>query len=180
MGFFYPIYNIPPSLIDNIIDKCDQIVAKYWTDEKSRANVTYRPLRPNEINIAFTPATRVYDTTKTVVGYERILGAAADIIVPTGSMYAIFGWLVIDDPTSSIGFDAVGQILVDTVIRNEIALMPINVQPGNVMLTLEQTIVAEQNQSLAIQFKSPVNAVAHAIVYPIGVRIGPKNQLDVS
>lgn len=179
MGFAIPFYNLDISIqakVENLIKK---IINENFSKDRI-PSITYRPIRPDEINDALTINTRVYDTTKTGTGFERIIGAANDLVVRTGSIYVFLGWIVVDDATASIGMDSVARIMVDGVLRNEIAPYTVNLMENNAMLTLDQIVVATEDTHVTIEFNSPSNATAHAIVYPLAFRIGPKAQLNVS
>jgi len=181
MGVEYPHYELPPYIISQILELLDVIKKENFPASKLK-EITYRPLRPDEINKALTIETRVYNTTKTAVGYERILGATEDLKVKTGSIYIFLGWICIDDPTGAqpMGLGATGQILVEGVLRNEVDLSYVNAQENNGQLTLSQVIVANEDTSVRIQVKTPKNATAELIAYPYAIRMGPKAQLDVT
>lgn len=177
MGFVIPPYNIDPRVYDKIMSDLAGIMKDKFPAEKQR-ELTYRPLRPEEINAALTTATRIYNS---VIGaaFTRILGAAADASVKTGSVYVFFGWIVIDDPTgvNPLGINGVVQLIVEGAIRAEMALEIINQQPGKCMVTLDQEVVLVENTTFTIQAKGLAGGVG--IIFPLAFRIGPKSQLDI-
>jgi len=177
MGFVIPPYNIDPRIQDQIQIEVAKIMNEKFPSEKRR-ELTWRPLRPEEIDVTLTPATRAYDTVLTGPPgtWDRILNAAADAIVPTGSVIVIFGWIVIDDPVTSMGPSAVGQVLVEGTIRNEIALLPISQLDPPMITTFDQLVVLVEQTRFAIQVTGV--AAADIIAYPLAYRIGPRSQLD--
>lgn len=178
MGFVNPPYNIDPRMVDKVYQELSKAMAEKFTIEKQK-ELTYRPIRPNEINVALTTVTRVYNSVTGFAGvFGRILGAAADVITPSGNAFIIFGWLFLDDPTGAnpIGLGGVGQVVVEGTVRNEVALKPIDMMPERCLLTFEQVIMITENTSWTIQIKGA--AAAQVIAYPLGYRIGPMSQLN--
>lgn len=141
------------------------------------ADLTIRPIRPEEINNGLTVATRIYNSVIAAVN-TRILGAAADAIVRTGSVYVFFGWFVIEDPTgvNRLGLNSVGQIVVEGVVKNEIALPSAFQSPDHMVWTFDQMVIIGEQTSFTIQARGA--AAGQGIIYPLGYRIGPKSQLD--
>lgn len=190
MGMAYPQYFMNPeqlALINQIVEK---IKADNFTIEQLK-RITHRPLRPEELYATLTMDTRTYKMTMIAAAAWSHLchdGAAAAIVVPTGSVYLLFGWIVVDtiaDQTQTtaanwltIGLDAVGQIKVNGVLRNEVALKLIDMNPNHMVLTLDQIVVATEQTNLLVQAKGTDNG--EAVVFPLAYRIGPKSQLDVT
>lgn len=193
MGMAYPQYFMNPeqlALINQIVEK---IKADNFTIEQLK-RITHRPLRPEEINTALTMDTRVYDMMVDNATYEWHMPcaddtAAAAIVVPTGSVYLLFGWIVIDTIANqtqvtapadwvTIGLESVGQIKVNGVLRNEVCIKLVDMQPNHMVLTLDQIVVATEQTNLLIQVKGKDEG--EALVFPLAYRIGPKSQLDVT
>ena len=190
MGMAYPQYFLNPeqlALINQIVEK---IKADNFTQDQLK-RITHRPLRPEELNTSLTMDTRVYNMTMTAASAWSKLcadAAAAAITVPTGSVYLLFGWIVVDQIAEqtqasaadwlTIGLDAVGQIKVNGVLRNEVCLKLVDKNPNNMILTLDQIVVATEQTTLLVQAKGTDNG--EAIVFPLAYRIGPKSQLDVT
>lgn len=180
MGMAYPQYELDDKILNTVLDLVERVKQENFPKEKL-GGITFRPLRPEEVNPSFTVDTRVYDSTATGKIYERILGATQDFIVPTGSVYVFLGWIIIQDPVAGFDLSSVVRLLVEGVVRNEVNLWLISIMENNSLLTLDQIVVAAENTRLAIQFKNPTTgAGAHAIIFPLAYRIGPRSQLDVS
>lgn len=145
------------------------------------SNIGYRPLRPDEINIAFMPATRVYTTTAITAAYFRILNAATDVTVPANSVYVSFGWYVLEDPTQPLGQDSVLQVLLNNVLAQEVAAYVVQTQENHELILLNQVVVAEENNVVRWQIKCPTNGPnAAGIIYPFAFRIGRKSTIGVT
>jgi len=180
MGMAYPQYELDNKILSTVLDLVEKVKIENFPKEKL-GGITFRPIRPEEINPALTVDTRIYDTTTVGKVYERILGAIIDFIVPTGSVMIFLGWIIIQDPLAAFGLDAVIRLLVEGVVRNEVSLWLPAIMENNSLLTLDQVVVAAENTRLRIEVKNPaVGAGAHAIAYPLAYRIGPRSQLDVS
>jgi len=193
MGIAYPQYFMNPeqlALINQIVEK---IKADNFTIEQLK-RITHRPLRAEELNTSLTLNTRVY---KTILDNGTITGlwhklcatdtAAAEVVVPTGSVYLIFGWICINSDTEmaptvaeyfTIGEESVGQIKVNGVLRNELALLIAHNAPNHCILTLDQIVVATEQTNLLVQMKGKDEG--ECLVFPLAYRIGPKSQLDVT
>ena len=195
MGLAYPQYYLNPeqlALINQIVEK---IKADNFTASQLK-RITHRPLRPEELNTALTIDTRRYNVildNDTITGLWHKLcatdTAAADVVVPTGSVYLIFGWIVVDQEAQqtqvtspadwlTIGLNSVGQIKVNGVLRNEVCIKLVDMQPNHAVLTLDQIVVATEQTNLLVQVKGTDEG--EAIVFPLAYRIGPKSQLDVT
>ena len=190
MGMAYPQYFMNPeqlALVNTIVDK---IKADNFTADQLK-RITHRPLRPEELNPALTMDTRTYKMTMQAAGaWGKLCAdlAAADIVVPTGSVYLLFGWICVDTAAFqtqaaaadwlTIGLEAVGQIKVNGVLRNEVALKLVDQNPNQMILTLDQIVVATEQTNLLVQAKGIDNG--EAIIFPLAYRIGPKSQLDVT
>jgi len=195
MGLAYPQYYLNPeqlALINQIVEK---IKADNFTADQLK-RITHRPLRPEELNTSLTMDTRRYNVildNGTITGLWHMLcatdTAAANIVVPTGSVYLIFGWICVDQEAQqtqvtsakdwlTIGLESVGQVKVNGVLRNEICIKLVDMQPNHAVLTLDQIVVATEQTNLLVQVKGTDEG--EAIVFPLAYRIGPKSQLDVS
>ncbi len=179
MGFVVPPFNLDPRQYDRIYDTIAQVIADKF-DEKKRADITWRPMRPEEINATLTPATRVYNSGPLAATgvYQRILGGIATPAVLTGSVYVFFGWIFIDDPLgiAPIGTGGVVQLQVQGTPRAEAALYPIQVNGQHVLLTWDQIVIIGEQTTFDILFKGLIGGVG--IVYPLAFRLGPHSQLD--
>ena len=178
MGFVIPPYDTDPRMLDKIYQELSGAMSNKFTVEKQK-ELTYRPIRPNEINPALTTVTRIYNSVTGLAGvYGRILGAAADAVTPSGNAFIIFGWMFLDDPTGAnpIGLGGVGQIVVEGTVRNEVCLKLIDMMPQRCLLTMDQIIIVTENTTWTMQIKGL--AAAQVIAYPLGFRIGPMSQLN--
>lgn len=180
MGAVYPQIQIPDSAINTVLKIVEDIKATFPPDKQR--NLTHRPMRPNEIQTTFTTETRVYHHKASATTFQNILRDGtnvANITVPTGSAFVLFGWIFIENLETPLGFNGVARIKVNGVIKNEVSTKLIDVQPNKMLLTLDQIVVAEQQSILELQVKGSSSA-DNIIIYPLGYRIGPKNQLDVT
>lgn len=190
MGIAYPTYYLSEkekSLIKQIVEKVKG--DNFATAQLKK--ITHRPMRPEEIYDTLTTDTRVYDMTLTAASAWSHLchdAASAAITVPTGSVYLIFGWIVVEREAMQtqttaadwkrIGLEAVGQIKVNGVLRNEVALKLVEKSPNHCLITWDQIVVAAEQTTLLIQAKGQDDG--EALIFPLAYRIGPKSQLDVS
>lgn len=175
-------FTLDPRFYNKALEEIAAVIAEneYLAQQKKR--LTWRPIRPRDINIAFTVVTEVYNTTLGAFPavYTRIVAAAADSQVPAGNAIFIFGWYVLDDPTgvAPLGLAAVGQITVETTVRAEVCLKAIDMLPTHTKYTFDQEVFVQQNTTWTIQIKGL--ALAQSITYPLGVRIGPLEQLGLN
>ena len=178
-GWVIPPYNADPRISD-LINSELAIAMKTAFTPTEQTDLTYRPIRPRELNILLTVNTESYETTlgATPNIYNRIWGAVADAEVPAGNAFLIMGWYFLDDPTAAapIGVAGTGQIVVEGVIRNEVALKPIDRLPNNAIVTNEQEVIIGENNHWTVQIKGAANA--SVICSPLAYRIGPHSQLD--
>lgn len=178
MGMAYPQYELDSKILNKILELVQATINDNWAEGR-RQNITFRPLRPEEINETLTPETRIYASTATLKTYERVLGATASFRVKTGSVYLFLGWIGIQDATTPMDLSTSVRLRVDGVTRNEVSLALVNQMENNALLTLDQVVVANEDSFIDIEFKD-LTGVGTAIVYPLAYRIGPKAQLDVS
>lgn len=194
MGMAYPQYGLTDEQLATIRRVIKEIKDEYFRPE-DLPKITHRPLRASELNTALTADTRTYYTVldnTTITGLWHMVcatdTAAASITVPTGSVYLILGWIFIDwaqwieggvDATAlSFGLNSVGQVKVNGVLKNETALPIVSRAQNNMILTLDQIVVAPEQSELLVQVKGTDEG--QALVFPLAYRIGPKSQLDVS
>jgi hypothetical protein len=177
-GWVIPPYNADPRIMDLINSELANVMKQF--DVSKQADLTYRPIRPREINTALTVSTESYDTTLGAVPatYTRICGAVADATVPAGNAFLIVGMYFMDDPTGahSIGISGVAQITLDQTVKAEVALKPIDRLENNAVILREQELVVGENDVFTIQIKGAANA--EVIAFPLGYRVGPHSQLD--
>jgi len=189
MGMAYPLYHLTEQELATILGFIDEVIKKYFANASEP--ITKRPLRPKEINTSLTSDTSTYKMTmQASSAWGKLCAdtAAASITVPVGSVYVIFGWLCVDTAPmqtqataadwKTIGLEAVGQIKVNGVMKSEVALKEVDVSPNHMLLQLDSIIVAPENAELLIQAKGKDDG--EAIVFPLGYRIGPESQLNVS
>lgn len=180
MGITYPEYNIPDTAINTILKVVEQVKSQFTPDKQ--ANLTHRPLRPNELATLQTLANRVYHHKASATTFENILRDGTNIViltVPTGRAIVFFGWIFIDDPALPLGLDGVARIKINGVVKNEVCTKLIDVQDGHMLLTLDQIVIARQQTTVEVQVKGASTA-DNIIIFPLAYVVGPKNQLDVT
>jgi len=176
MSLELPIYNIPIELINQVEETINRVIAENFSSAE-QAELTYRPIRPEELNESLTMETRTYVTTLTGgTTWDRILNATADIKPPVGSVYLFMGWFVVEDPSHPIGLDCIGRIYISNVLQDETLLSLVNLQENNLYIKFKNIIVVKPNTTISIQIKG--TAGGKAIIYPFAFRIGPKAQLN--
>lgn len=195
MGIAYPQYEVQPEFLAQIISKVEEIKNTHFRKEDTK-DITYRPFRPEELNTSLNEDNRTYITklpdTADATKWGFILSdwvAASPaawnepIEIPTGSVYVIFGWIVIDDGTNGINNDAIIQVKLQGVIRQEVSAKLITLQENNALLLLDQVVKATEGQRLTLRMSGGEDALAGdnpiVMAYPMGYRIGLKNQLNV-
>jgi hypothetical protein len=185
MGVAYPIYHVSDRVINSLFDILDRVKSKFPPDKQG--NLTHRPIRPDDLDPTnLTVDTRMWITDIQAANTWEPIGNAGGYTptartVPTGNAFVIWGWIGIDGATTigaAAGSGPVARVKINSVIKNEVALDLVYSQPDKMLLTLDQVCVAYENSTIACQVKGA--DTADAVIFPLGYRIGPKEQLDVN
>jgi hypothetical protein len=179
MGIVIPYYGVSDSLMDYMMALVGTAIKKHWADAK--VEISYRPIRPNEIYTGFTSETRHYNTANMVVAsgtFDHILSTSntSAITVEAGCGYIVLGWICIDSNVKNTGF---ARVKVDGVVKNEVLLQLVDEQDTHMLPTLDQVVVVTENQTLLFEV-SGAETTPDAMIYPLCYKIGPKSQLDVT
>ena len=180
MGLYAPQHYVSDNVQNLILDVIDSAIKRIFGAD-NRHKYDYRPLRPDELSDQMTINSRHYSTTVPAnsTDFVRLLGATKEITVPVDSAYIFFGWVVIDNPTTSMGTTAVLRIYKENKLVQECAPYYIAQQDNNAVILWRQFIEVLASQTVDLKIKVATDSADRDfLVYPLGVRIAGVSKLS--